>query len=380
MRSSKGSRSDTASGLALPPGEANNRGASGATLRVERARTAARQAAGEHPQLPAARPSTRSASPVAKPCGSASTPQATPATTSSIFATATRPAATLRRRVYRPGCRRPAGVVGTPVPAITTYCAGTPGVARLTDQPARRSAAAVDQPHQPGPWRHRRRRATLGHDRHPGLTSRPGTGPALATGGFRSRARPLAGARRTHIRAVFDSRRLPPGLYDLTVINPDGQRVTEAQRYLVERGSRNRSDPRHRRPAQPRSGRWRHLQRFAAEPGQPGYAVRPLRRRRARDGLQPAICSLACPCPISFSPVRSAGQPDGPTADAAGNTLSFGPTPDDGGLGRSDVPWVRLDGVNNSDGHNLARRLRFRPRGRWIRRGCRQAADLSRPQ
>jgi len=40
----------------------------------------------------------------------------------------------------------------------------------------------------------------------------------------------------THIRAVFDLRRFPLGLYDLTVINPDGQMVTDPGRYLVERG------------------------------------------------------------------------------------------------------------------------------------------------
>lgn len=40
----------------------------------------------------------------------------------------------------------------------------------------------------------------------------------------------------THIRAIFDLRQFPLGLYDLTVINPDGQRVTEVGRYLVERG------------------------------------------------------------------------------------------------------------------------------------------------
>ena len=38
----------------------------------------------------------------------------------------------------------------------------------------------------------------------------------------------------THIRAVFDLRHVPHGLYDLTVMNPDGQRVTEPYRYLVE--------------------------------------------------------------------------------------------------------------------------------------------------
>ena len=40
----------------------------------------------------------------------------------------------------------------------------------------------------------------------------------------------------THIRAVFDLRRLPLGLYDVAVTNPNGQRVVEANRYLVERG------------------------------------------------------------------------------------------------------------------------------------------------
>ncbi|MBK6595658.1 MAG: hypothetical protein IPG23_24845 [Burkholderiales bacterium] len=40
----------------------------------------------------------------------------------------------------------------------------------------------------------------------------------------------------THIRAVFDERQMPHGLYGVTVVNPDGERVTEAARYLVERG------------------------------------------------------------------------------------------------------------------------------------------------
>ena len=39
----------------------------------------------------------------------------------------------------------------------------------------------------------------------------------------------------THIRAVFDLRHVPLGLYDVLVINPDGQRVVEPYRYLVER-------------------------------------------------------------------------------------------------------------------------------------------------
>ena len=40
----------------------------------------------------------------------------------------------------------------------------------------------------------------------------------------------------THIRAIFDLRTAPHGLYDVSVINPDGQQVTDAMRYLVERG------------------------------------------------------------------------------------------------------------------------------------------------
>jgi subtilase family serine protease len=39
----------------------------------------------------------------------------------------------------------------------------------------------------------------------------------------------------THIRAVFDLRQAPLGLYDVVVTNPDGQRVVEAERFLVER-------------------------------------------------------------------------------------------------------------------------------------------------
>src|SRR5581483_8883158 len=38
----------------------------------------------------------------------------------------------------------------------------------------------------------------------------------------------------TRIVAVFDLRQVPHGLYDLTVINPDGARATVPYRYLVE--------------------------------------------------------------------------------------------------------------------------------------------------
>src|SRR5204863_2437043 len=40
----------------------------------------------------------------------------------------------------------------------------------------------------------------------------------------------------THIRAIFDLRNVPRGLYDVAVTNQDGTRVVEANRYLVERG------------------------------------------------------------------------------------------------------------------------------------------------
>ena len=39
----------------------------------------------------------------------------------------------------------------------------------------------------------------------------------------------------THIKAIFDLTGAPPGLYDLRVVNPDGNVATEAYRYLVER-------------------------------------------------------------------------------------------------------------------------------------------------
>lgn len=39
----------------------------------------------------------------------------------------------------------------------------------------------------------------------------------------------------THIRAIFDLRQVPFGLYDVVVKNPNGDTVTEAYRYLVER-------------------------------------------------------------------------------------------------------------------------------------------------
>src|SRR6185503_474102 len=39
----------------------------------------------------------------------------------------------------------------------------------------------------------------------------------------------------TRIKAIFDLRDAPHGLYDVKVINPNGQSITEAYRYLIER-------------------------------------------------------------------------------------------------------------------------------------------------
>jgi hypothetical protein len=53
----------------------------------------------------------------------------------------------------------------------------------------------------------------------------------------------------THIRAVFDLRNVPLGLYDLSVINPDGQRVSRSAALPGRARHRGRRDHWHRRPA-----------------------------------------------------------------------------------------------------------------------------------
>ncbi|MFO1403439.1 MAG: CARDB domain-containing protein [Azonexus sp.] len=156
----------------------------------------------------------------------------------------------------------------------------------------------------------------------------------------------------THIRAVFNLAKLPHGLYDVTVINPDGQRVTEAERYLVERGIEA--------DVTIGIGGSRTL-----SPGENGLYSVSLQSLSNVDtpyvrfdvgvpemGLSNDVLEgLNLPYLVFSSNV--AGQPAGLTVDAAGNTQTYGQTPTDG-TPRPDVPWARLDGVQNTAGFNLA--------------------------
>ena len=156
----------------------------------------------------------------------------------------------------------------------------------------------------------------------------------------------------THIRAVFDLSKLPHGLYDVTVTNPDGQRVTEAERYLVERGIEA--------DVTIGIGGARTL-----NPGENGLYSVSLQSLTNVDtpyvrfdfGVpemgysEDVLAGLHLPYLVFGTNV--AGQPDGLTVDAAGNTQDYGPTPTNG-TSRSDIPWARLDGAQNTAGFNLA--------------------------
>ncbi|MDP2220720.1 MAG: CARDB domain-containing protein, partial [Hydrogenophaga sp.] len=156
----------------------------------------------------------------------------------------------------------------------------------------------------------------------------------------------------THIRAIFDTRTFPKGLYDVTVINPDGQRITEAQRLLIERGIEADvtiglgGD----QTIEPGSGSVYSVSlqsltnldtpyvRFDFGATEMGY------NETLLEGLR---------LPFTVFGTHVAGQPDGATLDAAGNTQAYGETPTSGTT-RSDIPWASLDGVVNTNGFNLA--------------------------
>ncbi|HEX4879001.1 MAG TPA: putative Ig domain-containing protein, partial [Limnobacter sp.] len=156
----------------------------------------------------------------------------------------------------------------------------------------------------------------------------------------------------THIRAIFDTRNFPKGLYDVTVINPDGQRITEAQRLLIERGIEADvtiglgGD----RTIEPGAGAVYSVSlqsltnvdtpyvRFDFGATEMGYS-------------EPLLEGLRLPFVVFGTNV--AGRPDGATVDAAGNTQAYGPTPTNG-TPRKDIAWASLDGVVNTNGYNLA--------------------------
>ncbi|MER2625129.1 MAG: putative Ig domain-containing protein, partial [Accumulibacter sp.] len=156
----------------------------------------------------------------------------------------------------------------------------------------------------------------------------------------------------THIRAVFDSRGLPHGLYDLTIINPDGQRVTEAERYLVERGVETEVTLGIGGPRTLATG---ESATYSVSLQNLGNLDTPYVRFDfgvPEMGVSANVLEgLQLPYLVFGSSVG--GRPDGRTIDLAGNTRSYGTTPSDG-TARGDIPWARLDGVDNERGSNLA--------------------------
>ncbi|HNN85589.1 MAG TPA: CARDB domain-containing protein, partial [Accumulibacter sp.] len=156
----------------------------------------------------------------------------------------------------------------------------------------------------------------------------------------------------THIRAVFDTRKLPHGLYDVSVSNPDGQRVSEAQRYLVERGIEadvtiGIGGARNLNPGESSvySLSLQSLSNLDTPYVRFDFGVPEMGRS------EDVLAGLNLPYLVFGSNVD--GQPDGLTVDSAGNTQTYGATPTDG-TPRSDIPWARLDGVQNTAGFNLA--------------------------
>src|SRR5690606_35714972 len=156
----------------------------------------------------------------------------------------------------------------------------------------------------------------------------------------------------THIRAVFDLRHVPYGLYDVRVINPNGQTVTEPLRYLVERaieadvtigvgGSRS------------------------IEPGQSGIYSVSLQSLTNVDtpyvrfnlgatnlgSSEYVLGGLNLPYVIFGTNV--VGQPTGATDNSVGNNQSYVQSPTTG-MPREDIPWASLDGAVNTGGYNLA--------------------------
>ncbi|HEX8961620.1 MAG TPA: CARDB domain-containing protein, partial [Rhodocyclaceae bacterium] len=155
----------------------------------------------------------------------------------------------------------------------------------------------------------------------------------------------------THIRAVFDMRKLPHGLYDVSVANPDGQVVTEANRYLVERGIEadvtiGVGGLRNIGPGdndtfsvslQSLTNVDTPYVRFDYGVSNMGYNTDLI------EGLN---------LPYVVFGTNLGGRPAGVTTDTAGNTQTYGQTPTS--MSRTDIPWAKLDGVDNTSGFDLA--------------------------
>ncbi|MBW8894396.1 MAG: hypothetical protein JF617_20710, partial [Burkholderiales bacterium] len=155
----------------------------------------------------------------------------------------------------------------------------------------------------------------------------------------------------THIRAVFDLRHVPMGLFDIIVTNPDGSRVVEPYRYLVERmievdaaigvgGARNIE------PGDSATYSVSLQSLTNVDTPYVRFDIGASDMGNSKDVLE----GLNLPYVVFGSNVG--GQPDGAIAAGDGNNQAYGTTPTTGV--RADVPWAALDGADNTNGWNLA--------------------------
>jgi hypothetical protein len=153
------------------------------------------------------------------------------------------------------------------------------------------------------------------------------------------------------IEAVFDLRHTPHGLYDLSVINPDGQRVTEPYRYLVERAIEPEvtigiGGARSIEPGESTLFSVNLQSLTNVDTPYVRFDVGATNMGNSKYVLE----SLNLPYVLFSSNVG--GRPDGAIVPGLGNSQSYGPTP--ASALRSDVPWAALDSSLNSIGWNLA--------------------------
>ncbi|WP_346949757.1 putative Ig domain-containing protein, partial [Dyella sp.] len=155
----------------------------------------------------------------------------------------------------------------------------------------------------------------------------------------------------THIRAIFDTRNFPLGLYDVSVINPNGQSVTEANRYRVERGIEDDvtigiGGPRNLNPGdgatysvslQSLTNVDTPYVRFDVGAVEMGY------NQYLLDGLN---------LPYAIFGSNVGGSPFGNVGGSPANNQAYGQTGST--LPRTDIPWAALDGTLNTAGYNLA--------------------------
>ena len=155
----------------------------------------------------------------------------------------------------------------------------------------------------------------------------------------------------THIRAVFDLRHVPLGLYDVVVSNPDGQRVVEPYRYLVERmveadAAIGIGGPREIKPGD--SALYSVSLQGLGNVDAPylRFDVGATDMGNSRD----VLAGLNLPYVVFAANVG--GKPDGAVSAGNANTQTYGNTPTTGV--RADLPWAALDGAANTRGWNLA--------------------------